>query len=305
MLRSLVGSEMCIRDRLEEEEEPVLWVGNMPGYGFDDSTTGFFKAYSAEDLVEVLDLTSPDATLPESRRQQRLAEEADHFCADHYIADTFGPESFAAQLATVENAPPDAKLTDHLQSMLQQLPHRTYLASNCQRQEAVRWLVLADILFAEAYDTRTTMSDSTCESGWTIAKLSSALSWFDSFQDVAELKISAIRRSLVYPLYRNFELSLAVWGDVVRTLRVSGRTGTVSKLLRVKDLMDHSEMKYLLSKLYLDDYCVWAQQQDESRFRELADALDKVQVGKEHLGFDIVEVEELAQEMMANGTVFE
>jgi hypothetical protein len=45
--------------------------------------------------------------------------------------------------------------------------------------EKVVLLGVVDLLFAYAYDVRTTMGESTVESGWTIVKLSSQLSWLD------------------------------------------------------------------------------------------------------------------------------
>ena len=73
---------------------------------------------------------------------------------------------------------------------------------------------LIDILFGFLYDFRINRFTSTCESHWTIHKLSATLSYFRDYNmtyplhlnDVKLALITSFRRSLIYPLYRNFEL---------------------------------------------------------------------------------------------------
>lgn len=65
-------------------------------------------------------------------------------------------------------------------------------------------------------------------------------------------------RGLCYPLYRHWDLLVAAQRDTVNILK-TGKKIILKALLEIKDLFDHDECKYILSLLYLDDYCVWIQ----------------------------------------------
>jgi protein SHQ1 len=60
---------------------------------------------------------------------------------------------------------------------LKSLPKRTYLLEREQKLSAFCGLV--DILFSYCYDKRINCGEENSESGWTIVKLSSTLSWLD------------------------------------------------------------------------------------------------------------------------------
>lgn len=51
---------------------------------------------------------------------------------------------------------------------------------------------------------------------------------------------------------------MAAQRDTVNILK-TGKKIILKALLEIKDLFDHDECKYILSLLYLDDYCVWIQ----------------------------------------------
>lgn len=59
------------------------------------------------------------------------------------------------------------------------LPNREYLIEPGGPEERRVLLGLADILFAYAYDHRTTTGDPSVESAWTVAVLSPLLSWLE------------------------------------------------------------------------------------------------------------------------------
>lgn len=59
------------------------------------------------------------------------------------------------------------------------LPNRDYLIPEGSSDERRVLLGLADVLFAYAYDHRTTGGDATVESAWTVAVLSPLLSWLE------------------------------------------------------------------------------------------------------------------------------
>jgi hypothetical protein len=104
--------------------------------------------------------------------------------------------------------------------------------------------------------------------------------------------LSCIRRAICFPLFRGPQVALTVLRDVLTLLRpdlrpASGIPTLASPpcssmlspcfgssprqnlrlcLLRVKYVIDHDSAKYLLSKLYLNDYCIWIQQISEETF---------------------------------------
>ena len=52
------------------------------------------------------------------------------------------------------------------------------------------------------------------ESGWTISKLCATLVSSETFQTLFETIVISSRRSLIYPIYRHFDLTKKVWLDV-------------------------------------------------------------------------------------------
>lgn len=99
----------------------------------------------------------------------------------------------AAALARQTPAEEAIPFTDDEKAVLMALPNRNCTVAlflitssclgNCNADlldnELQTFLGLVDILYAYAYDTRTTMGDHTVESWWTISRLSSTLAWFD------------------------------------------------------------------------------------------------------------------------------
>uniref|UniRef100_A0A1X7UJM9 Protein SHQ1 homolog n=1 Tax=Amphimedon queenslandica TaxID=400682 RepID=A0A1X7UJM9_AMPQE len=123
--------------------------------------------------------------------------------------------------------------------------------------ERVLLLGLVDIIFAYAYDNRINEGDNNSESAWCIRKLSPTLSWFEKFtDDVQEVVYCLYRRSLCYPLYRNYDLSVLVLRDTVDIFK-NGKVYLLKCLLSVKKLLDSYEPYYILNNLYVTDYCVY------------------------------------------------
>uniref|UniRef100_A0A170YXD4 Protein SHQ1 homolog n=1 Tax=Triatoma infestans TaxID=30076 RepID=A0A170YXD4_TRIIF len=123
-------------------------------------------------------------------------------------------------------------------------------------------------MFAYAYNHRTTLGESTVESAWTINKLSSTLSWLQSFECMKDVKIACIRRSLIYPLHRNWILSTAVMEDTLNILKL-GRRQILKCLIEIHKLFNASEPRYLLNQLFITDYCIWLQKISEKRIVHL------------------------------------
>jgi protein SHQ1 len=183
------------------------------------------------------------------------------------------------------------------QTALLQLPRTEFLLTSDGRRHALCGLV--DLLFAYAYDVRTTQGEPTVESGWTLCRLSSLLSCLETFDSVMEAAVAAVRRSLCYPLVRHLELSRAALADVSVLVRL-GRPAVLRALLDVRRTVQQGgEYGYLLNRVWTDDYCVWVQQLPPHGLLSLAEQLEGVTVSADMLSWPLATYEELAWESLA------
>ena len=131
-------------------------------------------------LAEIIDLPQPDKTSPIQRKSLREMNEAKCFNDTHYVAEYLEPElineymEFKAEWETLKVD--EIAFSEEDIDLLKELPNKEYLLNDKEIRSIT--LGLVDILFGSCYNHRTTLGESTVESGWTIAKLSSTLSWF-------------------------------------------------------------------------------------------------------------------------------
>lgn len=137
-------------------------------------------------------------------------------------------------------------------------------------QERYLYLTLFTILFSYVYDARTTQNEPTPESAWTIGSLTPAFSSLDpppykdyenspsafGESEVRDTIVHSIRRSLAFPLYRSFALALQCVADVGTILR-RGRRAVLRALLQTRRVLDHHEVYYVYSRIWMDDFCRW------------------------------------------------
>lgn len=128
------------------------------------------------------------------------------------------------------------------------------------------------------------------ESPWTISRISSTFSWFDSFSSIHDVIISCARRSLSYPLYRHWSLVTAVVEDTKRIFSL-GRRQLLRCLLELHALCRENDPWFLLNDLYLTDYCVWIQKASRKKLSSLARSLEQVQISKGDLSWQLEELE--------------
>lgn len=160
--------------------------------------------------------------------------------------------------------------TETEQSGLRNLPKKEYLIDDEKRV----YLTLVNILLAYAYNHRTTLGENTVESCWTVAKLSSSLAWLEEFDSLSACILVFLRRAVSYPLYRNLDLAYTCIRDVATILR-AGKEVTLRCLLETKYLLDHApDQKYLLSKIFLDDYCIWIQREADEKLAQLGNEIE-------------------------------
>lgn len=127
-------------------------------------------------------------------------------------------------------------------------------------------------MFSYAYDARSSQHDPGPESAWTICNLTPAFSALDpppyethasNNSDFTESELISVlamsyRRSFIFPLYRSYAFAEACKRDVA-SLFAKGKRTVVRCLLEIKDILDHNEVYYVYSKIWVDDFCVWAQ----------------------------------------------
>ena len=157
-------------------------------------------------------------------------------------------------------------------------------------------LALVDLVFAYAYDHRTTYGEPTVESAWTVAKLSGTLSWFASWGSLGQVLKSCVRRSLVYPLHRHWGLALRVVKDTYRIMML-GRRAILRCLVDIRIMMEKSDQRFYLNRLYIDHFCVWIQQAPAAVVQTLPRGIKWYQPSKDSSGWPLEEFERVAQEI--------
>eukprot|EP01091_Cochliopodium_minus_P020059 TRINITY_DN8646_c0_g1_i1.p1 TRINITY_DN8646_c0_g1~~TRINITY_DN8646_c0_g1_i1.p1 ORF type:complete len:331 (-),score=121.57 TRINITY_DN8646_c0_g1_i1:142-1134(-) len=260
-------------DQNIEQEEKEMNVTQY--YGFNRQYTGVFKNFK-EDLSETIELKDPEIISPQDRKVARMLDEEMRFDPEQYMADFICDEEIqevikfvpwwystsSSSLQQVEKKPliqsveeisegnsslpqqqvKSFEFDEKEHQQLRDLKNKDYIIQN----EAEIFCGIIDVLFAYCYDHRTTQGDETSESGWTITMLSSSLSWFDYFTTIEDTFVSCIRRSLIYPLYRNWSLSHKIIQDI-QILFSKGKKHVLRCLLKVKWILDRSEKKISFS----------------------------------------------------------
>lgn len=254
-----------VEEEAEEEEDfdwnieqtlpPEEGVGSLLGrepYGFANRHSGVLERLGDDLVNELVDIRQPGLKSRAQRREERLAQEEADFSEDHYIADLYDEEEVIGEIIKAEapwqrwakEGEESSILKDEDRSrLIDQIPKRPFLRYD-QATTRVLLLGLADLLYAYAYDFRVTEWEHCSESAWTVRKLSPTLSWLEYWttttgsEENRDLKVESrqtvlvgcIRRSLIYPIYRNWKLSLKVAEDVV-TILGAGQAAVLKCLL--------------------------------------------------------------------------
>ncbi|CAI4227847.1 unnamed protein product [Auanema sp. JU1783] len=266
-----------ISTKLAEEQS------NPCGYGFAWRRTEVLEKLK-ESIGNLLD--GEPEFVPFIQRSSRLYEyDREHFEAGHYLADTFEPSEELTEIISSKFAA-DLSLNDKDLERLKDLPKRKLPKINANEQNAVL-RSLIDIAFAWSYDQRINDWEESCESGWTISKLAPSLSYLMYWHNSKEAVIGSIRRSLCYPLYRNFDLSYRVLQDV-KHIFSQGKTALVHVLCSVIGILySSSEFRYLFNELLLVDLCIWLQSITEEKIKCLSDEIGSIEINKDSISLDL------------------
>ena len=112
---------------------------------------------------------------------------------------------------------------------------------------------LVDILYAYCYDFKTTLGEHNSETGWLISKLSATLACSEVFDSIKDCVIANMRRTLIYPLFRSFDIAVEVLKDVQKLLK-NGKVAILKILLDLTKIFNESEGRYIFNQLYIDQY---------------------------------------------------
>ena len=227
-----------IEQELPTDEFTGSTLLGTEGYGFARRKTGIIEKIGIE-AKEICDIKEPGKKSISERRELRILDEESKFSEDHYLADLYDTESiepFLKSIAPWDNwHNKDIFTDDDRQRMIDRLK-KVDLPKYDNTTRKSLLLSVVDILFAYAYDLRTNDFEHSVESAWTIRKLSPTLSWFEhwirqkSKNSAQEVLSTCVRRSLVYPLYRNWLLALKIIEDVTAILSL-GRNAVLKCFL--------------------------------------------------------------------------
>ncbi|KAJ7763147.1 SHQ1 protein-domain-containing protein [Mycena maculata] len=279
-----VADELVSRTNTLSLEHEELLLG-LPGdrplttiltqtYGFLNLHSGYFKHVShTENEVNEL---GPDAeTCPvQERRARRWKHEDEKWDEEHYMADYADDEYIQEFILwknprVVANGP--FQFTEQENLVLLNLPRKEYLTD--ARQTKNLYLTLTTILFSYAYETRTTQGDSTPESAWTICSLTPAFSALDS------APLQSPYPPFPYPFSP---------GSHCMHLFLLGKRTIVRCLLETKFILEHHEVYYVYSKIWLEDFCAWVQASaSDDALCEIGAALKNLTVSKGSIGWDL------------------
>ncbi|KAH9934938.1 SHQ1-domain-containing protein [Fomitopsis serialis] len=301
----------------QEVPQPLPQLKTTPEYryGFLDMHSGYFRHVTHTEN-EVNEIGADAETCPPSeRRKRRLKHEDEKWDEEYYMAD-YVEDEYIQELLHWQNPHTDSTEGFHYSeednATMLRLPRKEYLAMPQQTHDL--YLTLLTLLLSYAYDCRTTQHDPTPESAWTLSVLTPAFSALDpapysaeppppdpdkfSAEELSATFSASYRRVFAFPLYRSWVLAEKCRADVAALLG-QGKRVIARCLLEMKHILDHHEVYYIYSKVWLDDFCVWtlAYASDET-LHVLAATVKSLKMEKSMIGRDLDELEASAQEAM-------
>lgn len=263
------------------------------GIGFGQKHEKVFTKL-LEESQEILDVKNPDTLSIHERKELRLDQENKDFDPDHYLSDLYEPDDMIDEVLNFSCASISSQKLDSEDSakLVEYAKKDKKVKSKLKLQT---FCGLLDILFAYCYDNRVTYGEKSSESGWTIAKLSSTLVCSDVFESLKETIVASSRRSLIYPIYRHFNLTKKVWNDVCSLLE--NRVSIIKVLLDLTNIFNESEGRYIFNQLYIDQYVAWSQTLKEDQLLKIANEIRAIieNYQKDDLNLEIVELEAAAE----------
>lgn len=272
-----------------------------PRYGFAMRYEGVF-AVRADDVKQIVDLPNPDFTPVWRRPMLRRLAEDEKFDVQHYIADWLLEDEFTHVLEWKYESPRlDIPMKNEWLDTLIKLPTREYL----KETDEAACADLGGLLFAACYDARITLGERCVESAWTVSKICASMSWLEPFKNIGEGIRVAFRRTLVYPLYRHYELAQLVLKDLKELVEGDVdilRARILRVMLELTEVFENDVLLRLFYDLFLVDYCVWVQKVTDDVLERFRDQVLAASVERQEVGWDLDSIEERAVRM-ARGEV--
>lgn len=284
-------------DTLQLPNSNTSFMNHHFAYGFANKMNDSFRDLG-EEFPNIFELKTPEEISFEDRKKLMEDYENTKFSSDHYLADLYDEELIDPILAynppwNLIKSPEKLKFSDQEIEVLKNLPNKEYLLTQ-EEYDKVTYSMI-DILFAYCYEKRVTYSENNIESSWTINRLSATFSWFAVFDNVDETLISCYRRSLIYPIYRNFKLSEKVCKDVETIFKI-GRKYVIKCLIEIYKLFNNSQdARYILNQLYVKDFLIFSQKCNEDVYKNLSDKISKIEITKALVKLELEEYEEAAR----------
>ncbi|KAG8958957.1 hypothetical protein FRC00_002108 [Tulasnella sp. 408] len=271
-------------------DQPELSTSINKPYGFLDAYSGYFKHVGhTSNEVNELGEDAERLTMAE-RKKRREAHESQKWDEEYYLADFVNDEEIQ-EIIRWESpyaSGTGVDFTEEENAAMLRLPRKEYLVSPTQSRTLE--LTLIGVLFAFAYDLRTTLGDPTTESAWTIASLCPAFSALDvsPFSDMRSTLVTSYRRALAFPLYRNWKLCERCREDVGDILKGGVRGVTLTHKVRHYHRIGTSAMYHWLGA-YMEITA------SDDRLGKLSTEIANITPPKTSIGWALEELEDAAQ----------
>ncbi|EFO93576.1 hypothetical protein CRE_02622 [Caenorhabditis remanei] len=179
------GNEFLVDQEIPSAETPKSDTEIKKfGYGFGWTKIGIIERLRGE-IGNLVDIQNPEDVEIQMRLEEMTKTDWEAFDEGRYLADTLEPEE---ELLSLVSAPFSMsqflEITEEDRMKLKDL-RKTKISKIWATNEEIG-ISLLDILYGYLYDQRVNQWESNCESGWTVAKLSSTLSYFVKFGSVKE-----------------------------------------------------------------------------------------------------------------------
>ncbi|XP_065354339.1 protein SHQ1 homolog [Calliphora vicina] len=291
--------------RVDNSKELLKPEGNFD-YGFASKFRGTIRPFEC-DLEVVTRMPEPDSVSPLQRTIDREIDEMKNFSRDQYklnFVELQVPDGLDNPMQFSINFK-DSVLSQEEQCILHNLTSKPELMEMPDEYDIMEIdCSLISILLGICYDVRFTSNEINCESAWTRSVLSATLTYFEPFTSLKDVVISFMRRSLIYPLYRNYELSKQCVEDCITALQ-SNTAWILKQLLVSHDIFETNE-RSVFNHYYIDDYIRYLSNPaicTAAHLQMLAHNLKNVllDIFKKHLGLGLQELEtELLKELITD-----
>ncbi|KAL9888428.1 protein SHQ1 homolog [Glossina fuscipes fuscipes] len=298
-------TDLC-RIQLSDDNQDFVKLEAKFDYGFASKFHGKIRNFEC-DLKNISRIMEPSKASPLQRSIDRNIHEMRDFSREQYklnFVELQVPDGHDNPALFNINFK-DTTLTADEESLLHNLtckPEMMKMPKDFDKVEVDCGLI--SILLAICYDIRSTTNEANCESGWTRSILTPTLYYFEPFYRLRDVVISFYRRSLIYPLYRNYEFSRHCVEDCIQALQMHSEW-LVKQLLITHELFNGSE-RAVFNYYYLDDYIRYITNVTvcpATHLQTLAYNLKNVllDIFKKHLGLGLTDLEsELLRELITD-----